>query len=141
MDPALDALTAHLWEDYHAGVARFRAANPDLRERFRAEGGAAYYDPADDLLILVVGAVRPCAVLELSDVLWVRIDPATDRFLGFEVPSVTAFAAAHPEAAPPLEAAVAALRATPCVFVPCATQECERLADALEAVALVEAGR
>lgn len=90
MEPTPEAVIADLQAKYDAALSRVMAVNTNLTERITASGLSVYYDPEDDLAVVVLGSVAPCVMLELDDTVLARLDPATDLIIGFDFPSARA---------------------------------------------------
>lgn len=66
------------------------AANRDLGERLKSLAVSAFYDPEDDLYGIVIGRPQEALTESVHNRLYIRLDPATLKVVGIEIPDLTA---------------------------------------------------
>ena len=118
MDPSDTTMIANLSAEHDATLARVRAANQALSARLREVSQFVYYDAADDTLIVTEEPEAPYAVLEVEGELWLHIDPATDRVLGYELPTTHDAIQEHPVLADGVQDLIRHASQAPATFVP-----------------------
>ena len=116
MDASTDVMKT-IAAEYDAARRRVVAENGDLSERILAAGAVLYYDPEDDWFLLSIGEPGEAVTLEIDDVLSLRLDPATWKVVGVEIPDVSAFTAQRPDVAKDILTLVRLAAARPGAYV------------------------
>lgn len=129
MEPAPATVIAEMRAEYAAAFQRVLQANRKFPEDVKQLEISAYYDPEDDLAIVLFGGLRPCVMFEMHDVLWARLDPETDQIIGFEFPHALALHAVAPEPMRVVvESIVKATKSDPATFLTAPPKAREALA-------------
>ena len=131
MEPAPPELIAELQAEYDDVFARVMTANADVAERVLTTEMMVYYDPEDDVVVLTLGAPAPCVMLEVTDDIWLRLEPETDRLIGFEFLAASAPRASTSYFSVLLELLVEAGQHAPGTFVPLSPQARAPLAEGM----------